>query len=142
MKFGAQTGGLLWEFERPGVRSHIGTKTSEDRGYSKGRRYHPIQAFRPGNPRYSKGTGQIESSMCVRPLPPFPCSCSSGRGRAARVPGWGFPSLVLRAGPGDERADSSRPLRLPQRARPIFRAPPAPGKCSWVSRDLWSLPLQ
>ncbi|XP_007652081.1 aryl hydrocarbon receptor repressor [Cricetulus griseus] len=65
--------------------------------------------------------------MCVRPLPLFPCSCRSGRGRAARVPGWGFPSLVLGPGPGDERADSSWPLRLPQRARPIFRAPPAPG---------------
>lgn len=117
MRFGAQTGGLLWEFERPRVRQHMGTKTSEDRGDSKGTRCHPIQALRPGDSRYSKGAGQAGMNMCVRPLPLFPCSCRSGRGKAARVPGWGFPSLVLRPGPRDERADSSWPLLLPQRAR-------------------------
>lgn len=68
----------------------------------------------------------------MRPLPLFPCVCRFGRGGSRAGVGLSFSSL--RPGPRDERADSSWPPRLPQRARPIFCAPPAPGKYSWTSR--------
>lgn len=73
------------------VKSHLGTKTADTRRASGDTLFRHSD---PGTLNIQRVRWQAGTRMCVRPLPLFPCVCRYGRGRAARVLGWGFPSLV------------------------------------------------
>lgn len=64
----------------------------------------------------------------------FPLRLPLRAGQGGSRAGVGLSFSSLRPGPRDERTDSSWPPRFPQRARPIFCAPPAPGKYFWTSQ--------
>lgn len=132
MEFGAQTGGLLCDLERPRGKTTFRHKDPEECGDLTGTRVILSRPSDPGTPDTQRARGRQGGGCACAPCRFSPAlAAAGGAGRLAL--GWGFPSLVLRPGPRDERADSSCPPRLPQRARPVFCAPPAPGKCSRAS---------